>query len=125
MQIKVDVRINDLLLRRRISELERGTVLRRAASSLEQILVDHSPVDTGLLRANWQIGTGSIPNQPVRRFTHSPTPPPKPINNTLTVYNNINYVQYANIRARRVPPRFIERSLRLFFNELKRILRTI
>ena len=88
----------------------------KAALIAEQIFVDMSPVDTGLLRANWLVGHAET-GRPIKRTTHVPskTGPRK----VLYIRNVINYVAFANIKSFR--PNFLEKSENKFRNVLNRI----
>ena len=105
-------------LNRAIRGLKNNLPLAKIALIGEQILVDQSPVDTGLLRANWFVTAKSDDPHTTPAKSHTPT---KETNitgvNTLYITNNINYVLHANMRSFR--PNFIESSLSLLENYIR------
>lgn len=99
-------------------KLDNEELVKRIALIAEQVFVDESPVDTGLLRANWFVTTDGSDNRTFNRKQHSPSnvPIPQP---ELFVLNNINYAVYANLTSYR--KMYIERSLNIIRNEIERI----
>lgn len=98
--------------------LDNQELVRKIAIEAEQAFVHESPVDTGLLRANWFVSVEGGDKRTFDRKTHQPSQVPfkQP---TLWVLNNINYVQYANVTSYR--PMFIEKALNLIRDRIARI----
>ena len=101
-----------------ISKLGNEELVREIALIAEQVFVDQSPTDTGLLRANWFV-TEQGDSREKRDTTEHITSNPPPKQATLYLLNNINYALYANVTSYR--PNYIENSLDLIGKEIERI----
>lgn len=97
-----------------IRNLKSHAAVRKVALQAEQVFVDESPVDTGVLRANWFVSTDPSDRQvDTDKTTHTPSNPPdnQP---TLTVINNVQYAVFANFTAI-TKPRYLEKALAVIF----------
>ena len=101
-----------------VNRLSNEELVREIALIAEQVFVDESPVDTGLLRANWFVTEDGSDGRQLDRKDHQTSNPPQK-QPTLFVLNNIDYVTYANLTSYR--KNFIEKSLAIIRDEIERI----
>lgn len=101
-----------------INKISAEELVREIALIAEQVFVDQSPIDTGLLRANWFVTENGENNEPLDRKDHIASNPPQR-QSTLFVKNNINYAEYANLTSYR--PMYIEKSLEIIRKEIAKI----
>ena len=106
MEIKLRASINNKGLDTIIDNTSANVITRQIALVGEQIMVDESPVDTGVLRANWFVSPRQG-EKPLNRKRHKPSnPKPSP---ELFIQNNVGYAGYANITSYR--PYYIEKGI--------------
>ena len=76
-------------------ELDLATVVQQFTIKAFNGFVERTPVDTGRLRSNWQVGIGNIPEKQLSS-TGEPKPPPiAEIKGDKTVFivNNLDYAE--------------------------------
>ena len=84
--------------------------LEKAAAVAEGIIVNETPVDSGVLRANWFVSKErGDPKVDKTKTTHEKSNTSGKGVNTLWLINNIDYVLYANETSYK--PEFIEKSI--------------
>ena len=80
------------------------------ASNAEQILVSMTPVDSGVLRANWFVSqTKGDPKVDLSKTAHERSKVSGKGLDVLYLINNVDYVLYANETS--YSPEFIEKSV--------------
>lgn len=91
--------------------------LRQAAAAVLSNVVQNSPVDTGRLRGNWQVGINSPPNGSGGGTV--PVIPP----GTTTVYvsNNVRYINYVNggVRGNEANAGFIQAAVMTAVSQIR------
>ena len=106
-----------------IKNLEgRGSkALSKIALVGEQIFVDESPVDTGVLRANWFVTRNLNSTRTFKRKRHKPTPliTVSKAEKGLAITNNINYVNYANVTSFR--KNYLEKAFNIFTRQISKV----
>lgn len=107
IQIKVNTKI--LGLNKVALDLKLNLFIARLSVIAQQIAVNETPVDTGILRNNWYVKIAYEPGTFDPNATSVPIPQTQSTSNTFSLFNNIGYIQYANQTSYR--KNFIEKIL--------------
>jgi hypothetical protein len=111
-------------------QVEKGSVkaLRQAAGLVLSNVVQRSPVDTGRLRANWQVGVGSAPSgtSPGGDPLSSGGSRINSVNNpdaTIYISNNVRYINFVNggIRGNEANAGFIQAAVQTAISQSRNI----
>ena len=113
--------VTTLGLNAQIRGLKDNTAVKKTAVYAEQVFVNETPVDTGILRANWfvsvEYGSTLVHDRKQHRPSHIPDKVAEATG--LTIINNVNYVLHANESSYR--KMYLENS----FSKVRAFVRTL
>ena len=110
MPVRLKPKVSTIGIDRILIPFNSKAPLGTLASNAEQILVSMTPVDSGVLRANWFVSREqNDPQVDESKTQHQRSKVSGKGVETLYLINNINYVLFANEKS--YSPEFIEKSI--------------